>query len=440
MTVSRVPIPSKYCVIVAPFYPPSGLPPSHRARLFVRHLPSFGWTPIVVTVDPRDRAEAPEPALEAMVPAGIRTERVRAVPLRLARLLGVGDLALRALPTLALRTARVAREVHAAVIVLIVPPWYGLWMASFVARRSRARVVVDYVDPWHIQRTGTLKSRIAAWLAARTESRSLRGVRGLFAVADPIISDVRTRCPSVRAAPSGSAPYGFEATDWGLIDVTSGLPAPTEAGAICIRYLGAISDSQLPVLTALLDAMARFREQRPVEGNRVRLELYGTTYAAGDRAEARTADLVRARGLDGQVVERPPRVPYAEALRLTIAADANLVLGDQTRYYAASKLMPVLAAQRPILALLDAATEPAALLRRLGARGVVCYGTPDVPSPSAAVPAIVEVLMELVNRRIPTLTVDFAHDPVLAARSAAQMAAALAAVLDRVAAEGAGAA
>ena len=38
-------------LIITSHYPPSNLAGVHRARLFAQHLPSFGWEPIILTVD-----------------------------------------------------------------------------------------------------------------------------------------------------------------------------------------------------------------------------------------------------------------------------------------------------------------------------------------------------------------------------------------------------
>jgi hypothetical protein len=430
------------CIIVAPFFPPSGMPPAHRARLFARHLPTFGWTPIVVTVDPRDREEPAEPELNATVSPSVRVETVRAWPARITRRVGVGDLALRALAPLTARTLRVARERPNSVVLLVVPPWYTLWIAPLLRWRAGAHVIVDYVDPWRIAATGTLKSRVAAWVAERTEGWSLRGIAGLFAVADPILTDLRARFPSLRGVPGGTAPYGFDESDVALIAAAAapepawrqeGFGASPDCDGCCrIVYIGALSDAQLPVLAALLDAVVALRERDPAAGARVRLELYGTTYAAPERAVARASALVAARGLAPQVYEHPARVPYARALSLAAGADANLVLGDTTKYYAASKLMSVLAARRPLVAVLHADTEPAAVLRRLGSGGLVCYGTADAPSPGTVVRGITSVLNELIQGRLPVITVDFDTDTALQPRTAEGMTASLAAVFDRV--------
>jgi hypothetical protein len=428
------------CVVVSPFFPPSGLPPAHRARLFVRHLPKFGWIPVVVTVDQRDREEPQEPALEATVSPDVRVEAVRALPASMTRRLGVGDLGLRALLSLARRAVRVAREVPGSIVLLVVPPWYVLWLAPVISAAG-ARVVVDYVDPWRVAAGAGIKSRLAAWLAARTEGACLKSTSGLFAVSDRIIADVVRRFPSTRDLPAGSAPYGFEESDLGLVAARTraGVSGPLARGPIAeggvrrLVYLGALSDSQRPVLAALLDALMALRQSDPPLAARIRLDLIGTTYAAPPRIEPRAADLVADRGLGDQVVEQPARVPYLDALSLMAAADGNLILGDLTTYYAASKLMPLLAARRPVLALLHGDSEPAALLTRLGARAVVCYGTEAVPSPNAAVHTLTSTLVDFVHGRIPIVDSDFAADGALVDRTAERMTGELAAVLDRVA-------
>ena len=404
-------------LVISPFFPPSGLPPSHRARLFVRHLRTFGWEPIVLTVDPNDREERQEPALVSLVPSDVEVISVRAMK----RTLGVGDLAIRSLRTLLAAAVDVVRAKRVDAIVLIVPPWYALLIARPLRWRTGCPIVVDYVDPWKIEPTGTLKSRLAATLAARSEGWCLSGVSGLFAVSEAIITDVQKRFPVVAGVPAASAPYGFDAADMAL----AGRPRTGDPALKRLVYVGALSDSQLPVFTALLDALAA----TPLP---IRVELYGTTYAPGARARPRVAHLVAERRLEAQVIERAERVPYAEAMTLAASADANLVVGDLTTYYAASKLMPTLAARRPIVALLHAGTEPAALLRRLNAKGLVLYGDQPSPTPADAVPSVSAVLSDLVAGRVPPLTIDVMTDLTLRPRTAAGMTGALADVLERV--------
>jgi len=81
-------------LIITPHYPPSNLAAVHRSRLFAQHLPTFGWDPIILTVDERDYEESLDWNLHALLPKNQRIEKVRAFPVTKPRL--IGDIGLRA--------------------------------------------------------------------------------------------------------------------------------------------------------------------------------------------------------------------------------------------------------------------------------------------------------------------------------------------------------
>src|SRR5690348_15906249 len=60
----------KSVVMIAYGFPPEGNAGVYRALRFVRHLPSLGWHPTVVTLD-TDVYERYDPELVTMVPAGV---------------------------------------------------------------------------------------------------------------------------------------------------------------------------------------------------------------------------------------------------------------------------------------------------------------------------------------------------------------------------------
>ncbi|HWU25985.1 MAG TPA: hypothetical protein VN154_06235, partial [Rhizomicrobium sp.] len=86
----------KSVVIVSPYFPPSTLAGVHRARHLAKHLPASGWRPIVLCVDESNHTERLDPALAALVPDEVEIEKVGAIPAKLTRLAGVGDISLRA--------------------------------------------------------------------------------------------------------------------------------------------------------------------------------------------------------------------------------------------------------------------------------------------------------------------------------------------------------
>ena len=66
----------KKIIIVAPHFPPSNLAAVHRARLFAKYLPEFGWEPIVVTIHHKYYEEKPDWDLFKTLPPDLRVEKV----------------------------------------------------------------------------------------------------------------------------------------------------------------------------------------------------------------------------------------------------------------------------------------------------------------------------------------------------------------------------
>ena len=84
----------KKILIISPHFPPSNLAAVHRSRLFAKHLPSFGWEPVILTVDEKYYEETLDYNLEKLLPVSLRIEKVSAFKVTRPRL--IGDIGLRA--------------------------------------------------------------------------------------------------------------------------------------------------------------------------------------------------------------------------------------------------------------------------------------------------------------------------------------------------------
>jgi hypothetical protein len=112
----------------------------------------------------------------------------------------------------------------------------------------------------------------------------------------------------------------------------------------------------------LLDALAALEKQRPGNEPPMRLLLLGRS--TDGRVDLQAA--IHERGL-GQVVELGGQVPYAQALEAMSRADILLVLLAQGRKVSIpAKLFEYLGAARPILALAEADSDIAWVLRTSG--------------------------------------------------------------------------
>src|SRR6266498_987560 len=107
-------------LMVSPHFPPDSSAASHRVRLLAPHLAAAGWAPTVVT-------------LEASAYEG-RVVRATAWPARATRLVGLGDLGLRAFTGLG-RACRalLSRERFDALFITVYPVYPALLGAGLKA-------------------------------------------------------------------------------------------------------------------------------------------------------------------------------------------------------------------------------------------------------------------------------------------------------------------
>src|SRR5947207_2083986 len=86
-------------LIVSPHFPPINAPDMQRVRMSLPFFSQHGWQASVLAVAP-DGSHVIEPLLTETIPRETPVTRVSAVPLEWSRRIGVGNIALRALPYL----------------------------------------------------------------------------------------------------------------------------------------------------------------------------------------------------------------------------------------------------------------------------------------------------------------------------------------------------
>jgi hypothetical protein len=362
---------SRRVVIVASQFPPSNLTAGHRTRLFLRHLPEFGYEPTVLTVEPRYYEGCLDPALESLVPRDIPLVRTRALPTKPVRL--VGDLGIRSFPFHLLALGRLARQRRIDLLYLPIPPAYSSLLGPLARRLWGVPYVIDYIDPWvypitpdeRRSRKARLTHRLARWL----EPWAVHDAAGVTGVAEGYYAGVLQRHPHLRRRPTAAIPYGGEALDHEQV-AQSAAPARLVGragleGALVIAYAGALLPRAHGTARALFRAARRLVESGHPLASRLRLLFVGTGARPNDPASGLVAPIARECGADGFTVEIADRQPYLDVLSLLHAAQAVLILGSSEAAYTASKTFQALHSRRPVLALLHEASSASAFLREM---------------------------------------------------------------------------
>lgn len=365
---------SRTVVIVAPQFPPSNLTAGHRTRLFVRHLPEFGYTPIVLTVEAGCYEERLDVELEDLVAPSVQIVRTKALPTRPVRL--VGDLGIRSFAHHLAALRRLHRQRRIDLLYIPIPPNYSSLLGPLAKALFGIPYAIDYIDPWVYPITDderrSWKARVSHVLARLLEPIAVSSAAGITGVAEGYYAGVLARHPHLRRRPSAGIPYGGEPLDHQHVALTSGtgrpprlLDRPELHGQLVLLYAGALLPRAHGTLRALLGAARRWRESGDPEALRFRLLFVGTGARPTDPSSGLVLPLARECGAESFVVEVADRQPYLDVLAALHHAQGVMVLGSDEASYTASKTFQALHSRRPVLAVLHEGSSASAILRQM---------------------------------------------------------------------------
>ena len=85
-------------LVVSPHFPPVNAPDHQRIRIALPYFKSLGWDATVLTVAPNESAHPQDAYLSQLLPDDVEIVTVPAIPAKLTRKIGLGNLGLRCWP------------------------------------------------------------------------------------------------------------------------------------------------------------------------------------------------------------------------------------------------------------------------------------------------------------------------------------------------------
>jgi hypothetical protein len=342
----------------------------HRARHLAKHLPSHGWRPTVLCVDPRFHVERLDPELAGLVPPDLDVVRAGAIPAALTRAFGVaGDIGLRGYLHLRAALARQMAQSVPEVVLITGSPYYPMLMAKWIRRRWKVPVVLDFQDPW-VSRVGAdarrwSKSGLSHRLAVSLEPLALRNAAFITSVSDLQNEEMADRYPWLNRTRMAGIPIGGDPEDFeSLRMAVRGDHSAIEHTVF--SYVGTALPRAAPLLRTLFRGLARLRAENPDLARRLRLRFVGTSNQPNDATTFRVRPLAESEGVGDLVIEEPARVPYLEALRILSMTDVILMIGSDEPHYTASKIYPGLMSGRPFFSIFHRMSSAHEILARAG--------------------------------------------------------------------------
>ena len=382
---------------ITPYFPPQRRVGSLRPLKFARHLPTFGWSPVVLAdfrpddatsaglleqlpdsttlrFDYSARAEATYQAWRAgNTPSDLGTRVVRG-PSAFDRLwnpewIPLGEHLLR-IPYAVRAGQRALDEFpQCEAIVVNADPYAALVVGRTLARRNRLPLICDLRDPWSVcDLRRPLRPALQRSVVDRLE-------RGLIDASARYVVNSEATAAAYRSHHAGVPPERFEVIRNHADAELIGHGSFTVRDAFTILFMG--NFRRFLEGEALLEALGRVVREMGTT-TEIRLEVPG-------RVSERTLELAREFGVEEALVAAP-FVPYLEVGSYLKTADLLVSLMNESQLRLPAKIFDYATTDRPILSI----GGHAELKLIVDALGGVSVGQHDVDAIAAALRAAID--------------------------------------------------
>jgi glycosyltransferase involved in cell wall biosynthesis len=362
-------------MISYPFPPLAETSGVERTIGFARHLPRFGWEPLVLTTHVRAYPRIDEELRHEVAPG---TVVERAFALDSARHLAVKG----RYPAFVARPDRWAtwwlaavpkglamiRKYRPAALWSTFPIATAHRIGATLHRWSRVPWIADFRDP--MAQDGYPADPKTRQHFLRIEEEALRkAMRSVF-VTPGAAELYRRRYPDVPLERTTIIENGYDEEAFAQLDAVRDNGGPLVPGAITLLHSGVVYTSERDP-TQFFQALRRMLDTGSLQPGELRVRLRASAH------EASLAPLIERYGL-AEVVELAPPIPYRDALCEMRRADCLLVLqASNCNAQVPAKVYQYVRCGRPIVGLTDHAGDTAAVLRRAGLRDIARLDSVD---------------------------------------------------------------
>lgn len=356
----------KKILIISPHYPPSNLAAVHRSRLFSKHLPSFGWIPIILTVHETYYEEELDWNLCHLIPKGQRIDKVNACSVTKPRI--IGDIGIRGFFQLRKRALQIIKNEKIDFVYIPIPSFYSALIAPYLFKKTGLKYGIDYIDPWVHVFPGSEKIFSRHWfstkLAKILEPIAVKYASLITGVSEGYFKPVLDRNPHLKnQVVTAAMPYGGEEGDHEFIKQGSRSKTQIEASGdkgqgigvllpekksdiFRFVYAGSILPNARKPLEEIFKALLKFQPlSTSLNLPKPEIHFIGTLGTIKPIAEKYAL-------WNTMIFEHPDRIPYLDVLKNLDVADGVFILGSTEPHYTPSKVYQAVLSKKPIFAVL----------------------------------------------------------------------------------------
>lgn len=333
----------------------------HRVRTSLPYFQEFGWDAEVVCVDSVYTDIGHDELLTQSVPRDIKIHKVKALSKKWTSKLGLGSVALRALPYYLESVNELLRRQSYNLVYFSTTQFPVCILGAYWRKKFKVPYVIDMQDPWHSdyyldkpKKQRPPKYWFSYRLNKYLEPKAMRKVDGLISVSDAYLAALKSRYPEINSVPAATITFGAFEPDIGIAKQNiSGFPPLLQNGYVNIVYVGRGGMDMHRALTPVFKVLKKGLTGQPEIFSLIKFYFIGTSYAPAGKGQPTVLPLAEKLGVAGSVIELTDRISYYHSLATLLQADALFIPGSDDAGYTASKIYPYLLTRKPLLAVFN---------------------------------------------------------------------------------------
>ncbi len=371
-------------MIVSPHFPPINAPDHQRVRTSLPYYEKYGWETYILAVDSKYVDGIIDEELEKSLPTQMNCCKVKAIPLSITRLLGIGSLPLRALPGLLINGTKIINKHNIDIIYFSTTMFLSMTLGVFWKILLGKPYVLDFQDPWvndyykknkALPPGGRVKYGIGRIVAKLLEPLVVKNAAAIVSVSTSYIDTLSAKY-DIKKGKMFLIPFGAPVIDFSYSESNLRSSIKFSKKYENWVYVGRGGKDMQTSVSALLEVVEHLNRQKATR-KPIKLYFIGTSYAQGKRAEKTIEPLALKYNLQHVVVEIPHRVPYYDSIRILKKADRILIVGSNDKSYTASKLLMSLLADKPVLAIFHKDSLVSKLMIKYKLNTITTFGDND---------------------------------------------------------------
>jgi hypothetical protein len=346
----------------------------HRVRQSLPYFKQLGWEPVVITVDEAYAgAYSKDELLLHTIPTGIEVHKVKTLPVKYTRKIGMGSLSMRAFWHIKKKGNELLQKNKFHLVYFSTTAFHVMALGPYWKRKFGVPFILDIQDPWrndfYLDKPKSQrppKFFIAYNIDKYLEAKTVPFADGIISVSKAYCDTFMQRYPAITEKKCRVITFGAAEKDVEVMkEYIHGSSIHFDKRKINAVYVGRGGHDMAFASEIIFKAFAKGLAENPDLYSAIHFWFIGTSYATQGTGGKTIYPVAIKNNVQEYVTEITDRQPYFESLYLLDQAQLLVVPGSTDTAYTASKIYPYILLNKKILAVFHQNSSVVSLLKEL---------------------------------------------------------------------------